>query len=265
MPITINADIRRPTEDEFKSLAYDVMACIFQVHNELGRFCDEKIYKRLVAKRFGNIETEVPVDVSFETFSRTYFLDMLIHKCTIFELKAVDCLAPEHRGQLLNYLLLADLPRGKLVNLRPELVEHEFVNTTLRPSDRTSFGLDDIEFQPLNHADTTWRDFLIAALRDWGTGLDLQLYESAIAHVFGGDEAVLRNIEIIVDATKIGEQKARLTSSCASFKVTAFNESEQRFEQHARRFLNHTLLPALHWVNVSRNTVRLKTLIRQED
>ena len=212
MPITIRADIRRPTEGEFKSLAYDVMGCIFQVHNELGRFCDEKIYKRLVAKRLGNVEIEVPIAVSFETFSRTYFLDALIDGCAIFELKAVECLAPGHRAQLLNYLLLTDLPRGKLVNVRPELIEHEFVNTTLRTSDRTSFEINDVEFRPLNDADVTWRDFLIAALRDWGTGLDLHLYESAISHIFGGEEAVLREIEIIVDGIKIGEQKARLTS-----------------------------------------------------
>ncbi len=87
MPIEIKADIRRPTPDEFKALAYDVMACIFKVHNEIGRFCDEKIYKRLVAKRFGDIETEVPIIISFDTFSKSYFLDMLIHGCAIFRIK----------------------------------------------------------------------------------------------------------------------------------------------------------------------------------
>jgi GxxExxY protein len=265
VPIEIKADIRRPSPDEFKALAYDVMACIFKVHNEIGRFCDEKIYKRLVAKRFGNIETEVPVIMSFDTFSKSYFLDMLIHGCTIFELKAVERLSPEHRGQILNYLLLADLPRGKLVNLRPEIVEHEFVNTTLRPFDRKSFLVDETEFCPLHSTDATWRDFLLGAIRDWGTGLDLHLYESAISHVFGGDEAVLRNIEVIADDVKIGEQTVRLTSSGATFKVTAIHESEQRYEQHARRFLNHTRLPAVHWVNVTRDTVRLKTLMRQEN
>jgi hypothetical protein len=164
----------------------------------------------------------------------------------------------------LNYLLLTDLPRGKLVNLQPEVVEHEFVNTTLRPHDRKSFLVDDAGFFPLNDSDTIWRDFLLAALRDWGTGLDLQLYESAISHALGGDEAVLRSVEVIADNVKIGEQTVRLTLSGASFKVTAIQESEQRYEQHARRFLNHTRLPAVHWVNVARDTVRLKTLMRQE-
>lgn len=264
MPIEVRANIRRPSADEFKSIAYDAMACIFQVHNEMGRFCDEKIYKRLVSKRFGNIITEVPVIVSYDTFTKPYFLDMLIHECTIFELKAVERLSPEHRAQLLNYLLLADLPRGKLVNVRPEIVEHEFVNTTLRPEDRKRFTVDDTQFLPLDETDFVWRDFFLGALRDWGMCLVLHLYESAISHVFGGEEAVLRNIEIIADNVKLGEQTVRLLSSGATFRVTAIYEGEQRYEQHARRFLNHTRLPAIHWVNVTRDTVRLKTLLRQE-
>jgi hypothetical protein len=87
----------------------------------------------------------------------------------------------------------------------------------------------------------------------------------AVRSVFGGEETVLRKIEIIADNFKIGEQTVRLTSSGATFKVTAIHESEQRYEQHARRFLNHTRLPAFHWVNVTRDTVRLKTLLRQEN
>jgi hypothetical protein len=125
--------------------------------------------------------------------------------------------------------------------------------------------VDDSEFLPLDDTDADWHDFLLGALRDWGAGLDLHLYESAISHVFGGDEAVIRNVEIIADNVKIGEQMVRLTSSGATFKATAIYESEQRYERHARRFLNHTRLPAVHWVNVTRDTVRLKTLLRQED
>ena len=82
--------------------------------------------------------------------------------------------------------------------------------------------------------------------------------------MFGGDDAVVSDIEIVVDGTKIGVQKARLTSSGATFKVTALYDNEITFEQHARRFLEHTALPAIHWVNVTRQTVRFKTLMRQE-
>ena len=265
MPITVDADIQRPSADEFAGLAYDVMACAFSVHNEIGRFCDERIYQRLVAKRFGGVELEVPVTVTFDNFRRQYFLDMLVRGRALFEWKAVEQLAPIHRGQLLNYLLLVDLPKGKLVNVRPELVEHEFVNTTFRPDDRRSFQVDTQQFSPLDDADTAWQQFLDAALRDWGTGLDLHLYEAAIAHLSGGDEAVLTDISIVVAGQTLGQQKVRLTSSGATFKVTSLYENEVLFEQHARRFLEHTTLPAIHWVNVTRQCVTFKTLMRQED
>lgn len=267
MPIDIQAqaDICRPTPDEFGALAYDVMACTFQVHNEIGRLFDEKIYKRLVARRFGGVELEVQVVASFQDFRKPYFLDMLVRGMALFEWKAVERLAPEHRAQLLNYLLLCDLPKGKLVNIRPELVEHEFVNTTLRPADRQCFQIEDSQFRPLNDADRTWKQFLSEAIRDWGAGLDVRLYEAAIAHVFGGAEYVTRDIDILADGVKIGQQKARLTSSGAAFKVTALYDNETAFEQHARRFVKHTKLPAVHWVNITRQLVRFKTLERQEN
>src|SRR5262249_44842804 len=150
-------DLRRPTPDEFAGLAYDVMACAFQVHNKIGRFFDEKIYKRLIAQRFGGIQLEVPVIVKLDGFEKHYAMDMLVRGAALFEWKAVEALGPEHRGQLLHYLLLCDLPKGKLANVRPELVEHEFVNTTLRPQDRKTFSVDDRHFTPLSDLDTRWK------------------------------------------------------------------------------------------------------------
>lgn len=108
MPIDVQAELRRPTPDEFAALAYDVMACAFHVHNEIGRFFEEKVYKRLVAKRFGTAKLEVPVVVSFQDFTKTYFLDMLVRGAALFEWKAIERTGPEHRGQLLNYMLLCD-------------------------------------------------------------------------------------------------------------------------------------------------------------
>lgn len=88
MPIEIRAELRRPSAEEFSALTFDLMACAFSVHNEIGRLFDEKVYKQLVAKRFGDIELEVPVIVSFRDFERTYFLDMLVRGTALFEWKS---------------------------------------------------------------------------------------------------------------------------------------------------------------------------------
>ena len=68
----------------------------------------------------------------FEDFCKTYYLDLLVQRGAVFELKAVESLSERHRRQLLQYLFLIDLPHGKLVNLRSGRVQQEFVNNTLK-------------------------------------------------------------------------------------------------------------------------------------
>lgn len=124
MPVWVGAKIRRLNQAEFGEIAYGVMSVAFQVQGELGRLCDEKIYKRELAFRLPGAQTEVPIELEFEDFGRMYYIDLLVGDGAMFELKAVDCLAPRHRGQLLNYLLLADAAHGKIVNFRTERVQH---------------------------------------------------------------------------------------------------------------------------------------------
>ena len=90
----------------------------FNVRRKLGRLFHEKIYHREIAFRIPDARCEVAVDVRFGDFCKTYYLDLLVAGGAIFELKAVEALAERHRRQLMHYLFLADLPHGKLVNLR---------------------------------------------------------------------------------------------------------------------------------------------------
>lgn len=262
MPITIPSYVRRVSQQEFGAIAYRAMDVIFAVHNELGRFLEEDIYKLEIAHRIPGSETEVPITVSFENFSKPYFLDLLVEGAAPFELKAVEALAGRHRAQLVNYLLLMELPHGKLVNLRPDLVEHEFVNTTLTRTDRTDFEvLADKWRAPVPDL----KPWLVAALADWGTGLDIHLYEQACTHFFGGPEKVLSEVEIVMEDRRLGTQPVRLAAPGVAFKVTTMSHSGfSAFEDHARRFLAHSTLDAIHWINIFRDTVVFKTL-RQKD
>jgi GxxExxY protein len=128
MPVILPPDIRQVTKDEFSRIAYDTMQVIFLIHNRLGRFLSEEIYQRAIFEQLPNAKIEVPVRVSFEDFSHDYSLDLLVDGVAVFELKAVSSLTERHRAQLLNYLMLTGLAHGKLVNLRTDLVVHEFVN-----------------------------------------------------------------------------------------------------------------------------------------
>ncbi len=46
MPIHVGAEIRPMADAEFKARVYDVMRYVFDIHRELGRLFQEKIYQR---------------------------------------------------------------------------------------------------------------------------------------------------------------------------------------------------------------------------
>ena len=129
------------TQAEFGGVAFELMRHVFEIHPEFGRFFDEKIYKRELARRRADLRMEVPVDVSFESFRKRYLIDAVVGEKGVFEFKATEASKPRDRAQLTHYLHLCDLAHDKLVNMRPSQVEHEFVNTALTFSERRRFDL----------------------------------------------------------------------------------------------------------------------------
>jgi GxxExxY protein len=260
MPIIVGAPTRRLERDEFGRIAYDVMRCVFDIHNEFGRFFDERIYKRELARRFPGTSLEIPIHVSFESFEKQLFLDALVQGGAVFEFKTVEVLTSKHRSQLLQYLLLADLPRGKLVNVRSDLVEHRFVNTTLRRADRVAFTAVDWGWQDIGGP--TLRECVVALLRDWGASLTLNLYEEALTHLLGGDAVVVEDVDVVADGVVLAKQKFHMAAPGVAFRLTCLSDRPGRFETHARRLLDHTPLSAIQWVNITRREVAFKTIQR---
>lgn len=257
MPIHIEADVSRLDQNTFSQISHELMGCVFSIHNELGRFFDEKIYKRELQRRFPGVQLEVPINVTFESFSKKYFLDVLVENGAIFEFKAVETLAGKHRSQLLHYLLLAELAHGKLINMRTEQVQHEFVNTSLCLSDRTSFVVAQQNWQELS--DKPLRPWCEAFLREVGTNLDLGLYEEALTYWLGEEQQVTQEIEVISNGVVLGSQKFRLTAPDVALKITAF-EATAPFEIHAKRVLLHTTLKAIQWINITRKNVTFRMI-----
>ena len=147
-----------------------------------------------------------------------------------------------------------------------DVYRDQFVNTRLKRADRTRFRVVDegwIEPDPERRPVLPW---LNRFLRDIGAGLDQQLYQEAVCHFYGGDEAVMHSVEIVVDERAVGYQHVRLAAPGCAFKVTTLAETEvPHFEGQARRFLEHTQLEQVHWINVTREVVRFQTFRRGED
>jgi hypothetical protein len=61
MPISLPFPVRRLTQPEFGEISFEVMRHVFAIHNDLGRFFDEKIYKRELAHRLPHVRLETPM------------------------------------------------------------------------------------------------------------------------------------------------------------------------------------------------------------
>src|SRR5208282_3224342 len=257
VPVVLRNPIDRISQKEFSDVAYEVMATVFAVHRDLGRLFDENIYQREIAARLGNAQCEVPIQVTFDSFAKTYFLDLLVGNKAIFELKAAEAIVPRHRAQLLHYLLLTETHHGKLINLRPDKVEHEFLNTSLTRSDRTSFSLESREWD--DRCDPGLKEWIVSLLRDIGVGLEVSLYEEAAAHFCLPDSSLVR-LDIRNDEGRvIGNQDILLLTPSVAIEVSAFApEYLKQFELHLNRFLKHTSLRVIQWINLARSQVQFK-------
>ena len=127
MPITCPIRFPRLSQAEMAAIDYEVMRHAFRAHQELGSLCDESVYHTrlahlLTADGF-EVECEVPVTLTFHTFIKPMFLELVENRRGIYELKTLGALTPAHFAQLLNYLFLSNAARGKLINFRPASVE----------------------------------------------------------------------------------------------------------------------------------------------
>jgi GxxExxY protein len=257
MPVTLPIPIRRLSQQQFGELAFEVVRHVFAIHNEIGRFFDEKIYKSALAHRMREVRLEVPLDITFATFQKRYFIDVVVGNGAIFEFKAVETISARHRAQLLQYLLLCDIAHGKLINIRSKDVQHEFVNTHWQHADRIIFDVRTSHWNAAIPGAAKFPDLVIALLRDLGGGLGIALYEEAIMHLL---EGTTTDVAVKMDGHVVGQQRVRLIAPDVALKITGFNGPLEPFEQHARRLLAHINLRAIAWVNVNMKEITFTAL-----
>lgn len=265
MAIKIEREINRINEQQFHQIDYHITGLAYAIHNEIGRLWSEKIYQNELANRcreagFSNVETEEVIIVSHKDFCKKYYIDLLIEDSIIYELKTVSRLTSEHDKQTLNYLFLLGLQHGKLINFRPSSVQKRFVSTTLRPQDRYDFVVYDNHWFDLDE-DSLWlKELMTQLLNDWGAYLETNLFYEAIFHFRGGEDKVVKKIDVVRNESKLGEQKVHLLNQNIAFKVTAITKRIDSFEQHLNRFIHITNLDAIQWINFNHNVITFKTI-----
>jgi len=265
MPIECPPGVRAISQEEFYEIDYGVMRLVFGIHKELGRLWDEKIYKNELAFRcqkagFGDVRVEAPIQVSFREFAKTYYMDILLDGMAMYELKTAKALTHEHRKQAIQYLLMVGLNHGKLVNLRPPSAQYTFVSTRLTPEEQHRYTVEDADWLDAD-SDGAWlKRTMLDMLQDWGAFLPAELYQQAIVHLRGGEDNVIRDIEIVDGARVIGKQPAQLLNPDAAFRVSAITRDPAAYERQLRKCLSHTRLRTLQWINLQHHAVVFKTL-----
>ena len=98
-----------------------IIACCFEVHNKLGAGFLEVVYRNALmlelARRHLPALSEAPISVIYDgEIVGQYFADILVGNRVVCELKACECLTPQHEAQLVNYLTATGFDVGLLIN-----------------------------------------------------------------------------------------------------------------------------------------------------
>jgi GxxExxY protein len=105
----------------FATESYKIKGAGLAVYNKLGCGFLEKVYENAMVhelrKQGFTVDQQVPVKVVYDdVVVGDFFIDLLIDKKFILELKAVESENPIFAAQLINYLKATTLPLGFLVN-----------------------------------------------------------------------------------------------------------------------------------------------------
>jgi len=112
----------------FPELSYQLSGIFFEVHNALGRFCNEQQYadatERLLKRQGLSYIREFQLPKSFEgERAGRNKVDFLVEDKLVIELKAKRITGREDYYQLRRYLQAAGLKLGIIVNFRDKYIK----------------------------------------------------------------------------------------------------------------------------------------------
>ena len=112
----------------YPKLSYEINGVLFDVHNELGRYCNEKQYGDLIESKLKergmNFEREKFLPESFEgEKANRHRIDFLIDNQIILELKAKRIIERVDFYQTKRYLVACNKKLGLIVNFREKYLK----------------------------------------------------------------------------------------------------------------------------------------------
>jgi GxxExxY protein len=113
---------------EQEDLTYKIIGAAYQVYKTLGFGFLESVYKKAMVIELGKkglaVEEEKPLKVFYDwEIVGDFYVDLLVNKEVIIELKSIQALKKEHEVQLVNYLNGLQKEIGLLINFSPKGTE----------------------------------------------------------------------------------------------------------------------------------------------
>jgi GxxExxY protein len=264
MPIEIKKEVKPIKHQRFYDIDKNIIGEAYNLHNKFGRFFEEDFYRdnmeRVLINKGLEVYKEFNIKLSHKNFIKNYFIDLLVDKSIVYEIKAVERLIKVHKGQLINYLLLTNLNYGQLINFRPDSVEKEFVSTNLNTELRHKYKLNLKEWDNKIVNSDLLVNIVSDILKDWGAFLDYKLYNKAIIFFLGGENKIKRFVKIIDNKEVIGKQQFSLLNRNTGFHISAITSEQDLYEKHIRRLLNYVNLENVQWINFNKHEIKFKTI-----
>lgn len=259
MPIVTSTPIHRLSQDDFHSVDRTMLGHAFKIHNQYGGLLDESVYKSLLAERCVadgiSARREVLVRATHGAFSKSYFIDLLLGESTIVEVKTAKSLSIAHRGQGVNYLLLADTRHGSLVNFRGAKAEREFLSTSLTLADRQIFSSKTINW-PEDQLHSELLKQVESLCADIGLGLDIGFYQEALMTLLNLSRL---SVAVLSGAAVVGSHEMMMLCPEVALVVTS-RTKVSKYRPHLERILFNTLLQGVTWVNLTLGHIHLEYL-----
>lgn len=119
-----------PIPLEVEAVGKTVLEAAFKVHTALGPGLLESVYETTCAYEIRKsglavaTQVELPICYDGQQLESGFRMDMLVERCVIVELKAVDNMNPVFEAQLMTYLRLGGVRLGFLINFNVPHLRH---------------------------------------------------------------------------------------------------------------------------------------------
>ncbi|MCA9204472.1 MAG: GxxExxY protein [Planctomycetales bacterium] len=266
MPIDCQIPFGPLSNEEFADIDALVMRCVYKSHNRFGKLCDERVYENDVAAQLRaegvhEVFTQLPLRLTVGSFTTTLRLDLVVNRM-LYEVKAVEQLAPIHAAQVTSYAALLAISRVKLLNFGADSAQGKLIGCPFANIDRSVVTVDRSRWKAVSARCPLIADLAEATMREWGGFLEARLYERPLLWLCGGKERCERKLPVVRDGIQLGQQRAWLYAPECAFVVTTLGGRLQHQEMHLRRLLNALPLRAWQWINVCHQRMRMITIIK---